>query len=110
MRLSNSASPTDGAKGALSDIGTLLVRNIRIKSDTPTYKTSLGGAKHSEWTIFVIISMTSASSWQIGRHVEVGSNISAYTSTNETLLLFLILENCLGTTKKITDIFNYLNK
>lgn len=102
MRLSNSASPTDGAKCALSDIGTLLVRNIRIKSDAPTYKTSLGGAKHSEWTIFVIIPVTSASSWQIGRHVEVGANVSAYTSTNETLLLlFLILKNCLDNEKTL---------
>ncbi len=50
-----------------------------------THNTGLGGAKHSNWTIFIIVPVTSASSWQAGRHVEIRANVSAYTNTNENL-------------------------
>lgn len=42
----------------------------------------LGGAKHSNWTIFVIVPVTSAPGWQAGRHVEIRANVSAYAETN----------------------------
>ena len=50
-----------------------------------TYKSGLGGAEHSNWTIFIVVPVTSTSGWQAGRHVEVGANVSAYTNTNEDL-------------------------
>lgn len=50
-----------------------------------TYKTGLCGAKHSNWTIFVVVPVTSASSWQAAWHVEIGANVTAYTNTNEKL-------------------------
>lgn len=50
-----------------------------------TYKTGLGGAKHSNWTILIIVPVTSASGWQAGWHVEIRADVTAYTDTNENL-------------------------
>lgn len=50
-----------------------------------TNESGLGGAKHSDRTIFVIVSVPSCSSGQAGRHVEVGANVSAYATTENSL-------------------------
>lgn len=54
--------------------------------NTLTYETGLGGAKHSNWTIFIIVPVTSASSWQAGWHVEVRAKVSAYAKTQTRIL------------------------
>lgn len=48
-----------------------------------TNESGLSGAKHSDGTVFVVIPVTSTSSGEAGRHVEVGANESAYATTEE---------------------------
>lgn len=58
---------------------------IKCRSNVLTYETRLGGAKHGDWTILIIIPVTSASRWQAGWHVEIRANVSAYANTKEKL-------------------------
>lgn len=60
-------------------------RTERDKQDELTNKSSLRGSKHSDGTVFVVIPLTSNSSGQVGWHVEVGANESAYATTEESL-------------------------
>lgn len=48
-----------------------------------TYKTGLSGPKHSNWTIFIIVPVSSAPSWKAGWHVEIGADISACTTRQQ---------------------------
>lgn len=58
-------------------------RTVQDQQNELTNESGLGGAKHSDGTVFVVIPVTSTSSGQAGRHVEVGANVSAYATTEE---------------------------
>lgn len=54
-----------------------------------TNESGLSGAKHSDGTVFVVIPVSSTSSGEAGRHVEVGANESAYATTGEFYRLMM---------------------
>lgn len=37
--------------------------DMNIKGDVRTYKSGLGGAEHSNWTVFVVVPVTTAPGW-----------------------------------------------
>lgn len=52
-----------------------------------TNESGLSGAKHSDRTIFVIVSVASSPSRQAGWHVEVGTNVSSYTTRGKMVAM-----------------------
>lgn len=50
-----------------------------------TDESGLGGAKHGDGTVFVVVSLSSPSSRQAGWHVKVGANVSAYATAEDSL-------------------------
>lgn len=57
--------------------------NVQIRQTELTNESGLSGSKHSDRTVFIIVSVPSSSSGQVGWHVEVGANVSAYATIED---------------------------